>query len=110
MQSRSQPSSQVCGSRQLALADLEGATQYDDGYTRDSEVRPHTSALHCTKAARTHASYECTCRPLRLPLTLAPPSGPGPGPAPPIPGFPASRLPLALARSPCAGSGRWRTA
>ncbi|GFR45089.1 hypothetical protein Agub_g6465 [Astrephomene gubernaculifera] len=27
----------VCGSRQLRLEELEGATQYDDGYTRDSE-------------------------------------------------------------------------
>ena len=28
----------VCGSRALRLTELEAATQYEDGYTRDSEV------------------------------------------------------------------------
>ncbi|KAG2488735.1 hypothetical protein HYH03_012734 [Edaphochlamys debaryana] len=42
----------VCGSRALRLAELEGATQYDDGYTRDSEpVRWFWEVVHSLPAA-----------------------------------------------------------
>ncbi|PNH10977.1 Ubiquitin-protein ligase E3A, partial [Tetrabaena socialis] len=41
----------VCGSRQLALEELEGATQYDDGYTRESEpVRWFWEVAHALSA------------------------------------------------------------
>ncbi|GLC35097.1 hypothetical protein PLESTM_000279200 [Pleodorina starrii] len=42
----------VCGSRQLRLEELEGATQYDDGYTKDSEpVRWFWEVVHALPPA-----------------------------------------------------------